>query len=649
MKKQIVKKWLALGLAVAMAASLLAGCSGKKGEEGEGATSEAQKFTWWIFQTDSVGIYYEDFKDTAAVQYINAQYWDTENGGIGTAENGTKLEFNYIVPIAGSEKDNFNTMISTGEYPELIDLTVASESPQTMVRDGILMDITEYVEQYMPNYLAILDANPELKPLVQVQGEDGSIHYNALYRIADSVREQWEGMMYRRDWVVEYAEPTEYVWDWDDEEVQKNGHPEVTPLSEAVAQNNLNGWKKNEVTEFKAEPGENPNEDYTDNVIFPSGTADPLTISDWEWMFEAFDKAIADRGWSEDTNAYCTSISYMGNTTMGDLVSSFGGGTGLYYIKDGEVVFDGTSENFATYVECMQNWYEKSWLDPVFYTRASDMFYMINQTGIGQGKVGLWCNYSGSSIGTLLRVTCLDERDQQNAFAMPAALPINDMYGGEQQMYKEPDALLQNSRIEGKTGITTKCEGRDLAALFTFLDWTYTVEGSEVLFLGLNEEQVNSMELNPDLYAENGLTSSYTKWVDEEGKTVYTKPIKATDENVALLGALAAGRMNVGLLQSGTGEEYYFDDGTPSINKKAYQLWGKYKNTGGTMDYTGLMNAEESEGYSKMQTQVVEYMSQHLPKVIIGEMDWEDYKAGMEVLNPETVTGYLQKYVDLAK
>ena len=98
--------------------------------------------------------------------------------------------------------------------------------------------------------------------------------------------------MYRRDWVVKYAEPTEYVWDWDSAYVQENGHPAVTPLEAAVESGNMEGWKANEVTEFTANPGDDPDNTYTDNVIFPSGTSDPLTISDWEWMFEAFDAAL---------------------------------------------------------------------------------------------------------------------------------------------------------------------------------------------------------------------------------------------------------------------------------------------------------------------------------------------------------------------
>ena len=102
-------------------------------------------------------------------------------------------------------------MLSTGEYPEIMDLVSSPESPQALYDDGTLLDITEYVEQYMPNYLAFLDDNPELKPLVQAADKEGDVHYYAIYAFMDGVENPWQGTCYRRDWVVKYAEPTEYV------------------------------------------------------------------------------------------------------------------------------------------------------------------------------------------------------------------------------------------------------------------------------------------------------------------------------------------------------------------------------------------------------------------------------------------------------
>ena len=185
MRNKLVKRILTAGLVAVMAVTMIAGC-GSKGDGGSsGGKGKDANFTWWIYKTDGEGQYYEKYEDCAVVQFINAQYWDVENGGIGTEENGHKLNFSYLVPITGSENENFNTMMGTGEYPEIIDTVVSDESPQALHDNGVAMDITEYVEKYMPNYVAYLDANPELKPLVQVKEDDGSIHYYAIYSIHD--------------------------------------------------------------------------------------------------------------------------------------------------------------------------------------------------------------------------------------------------------------------------------------------------------------------------------------------------------------------------------------------------------------------------------------------------------------------------------
>lgn len=155
MKNKVLKRILSVGLMTAMALTLVVGCGGKGGDDANKGGGDAgaedefagkdANFTWWIYKTDSNGEYYENYEETAVAQFINQQYWNSKDGGIGTAENGRQLNFSYLVPITGSESDNFNTMMGTGEYPEIVDLVVSSESPQALVESGILMDITEYV------------------------------------------------------------------------------------------------------------------------------------------------------------------------------------------------------------------------------------------------------------------------------------------------------------------------------------------------------------------------------------------------------------------------------------------------------------------------------------------------------------------------
>ena len=641
-----MKRVLSVGLVGAMALSTLAltGCGSNSSDGGDNTVS------WWITMTDGNGVYYDDYEDNPAVEWLNQQYWDIENGGLGTKEDGTPLKFTFQVPISGSETDNFNTMMSTGEYTDIIDLAMSTDTAATMVDEGTLLDITDYVEKYMPHYIEYLDKNPEQKALLTHEDENGDTRYYEIGSIKEENDVPWGGYMYRRDWLVEYAQPTAYVWDWDSDYVKENGHPAVTPLEEAQASGNMEGWKANEVTEFTSSEGEDPKNDYTDNVIFPSGTSDPLTISDWEWMLDAFKKAIDDKGFSGNTDAYCTTVYYPGFFGMGDLVSSFGGGTGVWS-KDADqnVYFSGTSDNFKTYLECLNTWYNNGWMDTRFETRASDMFFSINQTGTAQGQVGLFYG-TAASLGDAIRVTCADSEDQQKAYVMPCAVPINDKYGTDEQKYKEPDAFYQGSRIAGRIGITEALEDKSedtIAALFTFLDWMYTREGALTRSIGLSQEQIDSVTLENNLYEEYGVEGgAYDVSENEDGKTVYTFHYDTSGD---LGNALKFTRMVVGAELTGAGADidYVFDKGESKVHQLATEQWTKYTSTASLYDYNNQFTTEQNDIYSDINQSVNDYMNQNTPNLIKNGLDgWDAYVEGINALHPEELTEVYQEVMD---
>ena len=641
-----MKRVLSVGLVGAMALSTLAltGCGSNSSDGGDNTVS------WWITMTDGNGVYYDDYEDNPAVEWLNQQYLDTENGGLGTKEDGTPLKFTFQVPISGSETDNFNTMMSTGEYTDIIDLAMSTDTAATMVDEGTLLDITDYVEKYMPHYIEYLDKNPEQKALLTHEDENGDTRYYEIGAIKEENDVPWGGYMYRRDWLVEYAQPTAYVWDWDSDYVKENGHPAVTPLEEAQASGNMEGWKANEVTEFTSSEGEDPKNDYTDNVIFPSGTSDPLTISDWEWMLDAFKKAIDDKGFSGNTDAYCTTVYYPGFFGMGDLVSSFGGGTGVWS-KDADqnVYFSGTSDNFKTYLECLNTWYNNGWMDTRFETRASDMFFSINQTGTAQGQVGLFYG-TAASLGDAIRVTCADSEDQQKAYVMPCAVPINDKYGTDEQKYKEPDAFYQGSRIAGRIGITEALEDKSedtIAALFTFLDWMYTREGALTRSVGLSQEQIDSVDLENNLYEEYGIEGgAYDVSENEDGKTVYTFHYDTSGD---LGNALKFTRMVVGAELTGAGADidYVFDKGESKVHQLATEQWTKYTSTASLYDYNNQFTTEQNDIYSDINQSVNDYMNQNTPNLIKNGLDgWDAYVEGINALHPEELTEVYQEVMD---
>lgn len=616
---------------------VMAGCGGSN-EGGDDLS-----FTWWIPDTDGRGTFYTDYEENVAVQWVNNQYWDVESGGLGDENHGKKIDFSFQAPIKGAERDNFNAMISTGDYPEIVDLSY-STSPYELYQSGHLMEITEYVEQYCPNYIAVLEAHPQMKPFTTVTDEDGNVHYYAIYNIGDSAKIAWQGFMYRRDWVVKYAEPSEYVWDWDSAEVKSNGHPDVTPLSAAVASGNLNGWKKNEVTKFEKSEGSDPNNDYTDNVIFPSGKADPYTISDWEWMFEAFTRALEAEGLSSDSNAYCYAPFYPGYLETGELVSSFGGGGPIWYLdSDGNAAFGGTNENFKVYVECMNTWNENGWLDSKFESRSSDIFYQINANGYSRGLVGLWQGGIGDA-GVAIRTTCTNPDAQKDAMVFGCSLPVNDVYGSDAQKFNIPDMLYQDSQLSVPTGFTTKCEGKDMATLFTYINYMFSEEGSKVSSFGLSEEQYKSMTFEPDLYAETGITSAYTvETVD--GMDHYTLSV---DASLEVANAIKNIRMATHLFwEGGNGSTYTLDRGYSGVKQHAIEQWGLYAATAAIRDYNGLLTPEDMATYNKTRNYVTDHMNQTVPTLIKNGLDgWDDYCAKLEKYNPDKVTEIYQSYMN---
>ena len=278
------------------------------------------------------------------------------------------------------------------------------------------MELTEYVEEYMPDYVELLNNNPELKRLCTVEDEEGKTHYYALYVIADTAGEPFEGYAYRRDWVVEYAELTEYVWDWDSEYVKEHGHPAVTPLEEAQAAGNL----------------------------------------------EAFSKAIEAEGYSED------------------------------------------------------------------------MFWKVNLNGFSQGMVGMQC-LGIAFTGTTIRETSISDFGKERAMVFGASLPVNDKYGSDEQKFHDPDTFFQGSRITNKIGLTTKCEEKDLEALFAMLNWFCTEEGMRVTGWGLSQEQYESMEFDPDVYADLGVTNAYTTEDNGDGDLQRSYRVKQALHDAARL------------------------------------------------------------------------------------------------------------------
>jgi hypothetical protein len=218
--------------------------------------------------------------------------------------------------------------------------------------------------------------------------------------------------------------------------------------------------------------------------VFPNGTSDPIYVSDWEWMFEIFTRAMEDLCIKD---GYCISVYFKGYSEAGgNFDSAFGGGCPLWYRnQDGDAAFGGDTEAMRTYLQMMNNWYKKGWLDKNFAEHTSDQIYAIDSAKINSGKIGAFVGRRGNAGGQMDN----DDKFTDGIMIFGARPAINDVYGVDAVKNKEPYSLYQYSLLRANICISKKASEEELKTILTMLDYLYTEQGGTLLAFGLTKEE----------------------------------------------------------------------------------------------------------------------------------------------------------------
>ena len=588
-----MKKLVAILLSMLLILSLIS-CNKGEVKSGEEAKTETVEVTWWISRGED-STYYMSYDDNPAVKYLETLDF-----------NGKKVDLKFLVPVTGAERDNFNTLLMTEEYAKIFDMSYCTSTATELYEDDIIWDLTPYIEEYMPNYSRIIK-DPEFVPYVY-SPVDGEKKILSLYNLKSEVTSNFMGLNYRRDWVAKYGT------------------------------NPFTGEKFN-----YGYTDESDYNTYWDDVVFPNGTENPIYVSDWEWMFEIFEKAMADLG---ITDGYCISIYYKGfSEAGGNFDSAFGGGCPMWYKdQNGNAAFGGTSEELKTYLILMNSWYNKGWLDKNFADHTSDQIYAIESAKINSGKVGAFIGRRGNAGGQM------DSGDKltEGIMIYGARPAINDVYGSDEMKNKEPYSLYQYSRIGVNICISKKTTEDELKTILTMLDYLYSDEGSALLALGLNKEEFESIQ--DPAYKKYGLEDgAYTKAINEDGSVVFERNPKLLEDN-NLASAMALKRVTCG---------YYVPGIVPALNRsydtcslRNMTEWDYYLNTGYIdKSLRAQFTSDEAAVYSKVYSNVDTYMSQNIPKFIMGVLDvngvdWDNYCKMLNKYSPNKVTAIYQRVFD---
>lgn len=316
------KRVLALLLCVAMLAAMLAGCGGKEsgvdsadGKLPEDDESKEITISYWMYADNYK--HYNSLNDNPVVKVLNEKF-------------NVKLDFQ--TPAIGSEADNFNLMLGTQDYTDIMNMTYCTESLSTLYEDGVIMDLAPYVEAYMPNYYALLQSNEVLRKSVY----DDEGHLFSLAQMDDVDRTQWGGMVYRRDIL----------------ETMTGG-----------------------------------------NVQFPSGNEEPTTVEDWDYMLPLMKQYFEYSGMPDTA---CLIIPAIGYVVTGELQAGWGVPALLGLSTDGKTVeFAPATDQFYNYLSKMHEWYEAGYVYADFASRTNDMFYLPNPALTYGGAAGVWFGLLG--------------------------------------------------------------------------------------------------------------------------------------------------------------------------------------------------------------------------------------------------------------
>ena len=583
------KHWIALLLALLLT-SLCA----------VGTAEETASFTWWIARSEDTS-YYDSYNDNPIVQHLLAE----------KTYAGKRLSLDFWAGVSGSEKENFNNMLATGDLADMIDLSHSDYTPATLYEDGYILDLTAAVQEHMPNYWNLLQEDSELAEYAWSY-VDGEKMLLSLMVFAQQPDDPFEGFCYRRDWVAKYG--------------------------------------KNPVSGEAFTYGFDENGKWQDDVVFPCGETDPYYISDWEWMFEIFTTAMADQGIAD---GYCYSVFYPGYMGSGDLYTGFGGGTPWWSRdREGNAAFGANSDNMRAYLQCMNHWYEQGWMDKAFAERSGDMFYIIDSKSVHQGKVGLWQGRQ-AEVGTEMDLGNGGFTDGIVVYG--CAQPINDVYGADAQKNHQPDSFYSFSRAMTPVALTTKADGKDLSVLLGFIDQFYDMgEGSLLKSHGFSKAQMEGMDQNTpwyQTYAKFGLTEGTYEVVEENGEMYWHHTV-----GDSLLG----NAMKLNRLLGYTMNEHsrYPEETRSAMLQSAIDLWALYPNTGYLRsNVENLIPTSDIAKKTKIDNNIQTYMSQNVPKFIMGQngfdidndADWASYVKVIDKYGPDKVTQMYQTALDMLK
>ena len=174
-------------------AMLLSGCGSNDGsgskvdrEFTEYPMKDVEKMTYWLAMNANMGLVVSNPGETEFAKELAKR---------------TGVEIEYIDPGTAGEED-LKGRIASGDLPDMIEYgwTSFNGGPQKNMDEGLILDLTELIEEHAPNFKKYLEENPDVDKMIKTT--DGRYYCFPFIR-GDKRLLISAGPLYRRDWAKE--------------------------------------------------------------------------------------------------------------------------------------------------------------------------------------------------------------------------------------------------------------------------------------------------------------------------------------------------------------------------------------------------------------------------------------------------------------
>ncbi len=451
------------------------------------------------------------------------------------AEEKTGVKMTYTPLSTSASFEQFNVIMASGDYPDLIGwgLNYAT-GDDAAVEEDIYLDLTEDIAQYAPNYFKVLGSDDELLDTAITDGG----YITGFHAVITNETLGTGGMVIRADLLEKLNLDKPYT---------------------------IDEWEET-LAAFK-------NEGLTQPLMMLA----PGAIQG-NFIAGAFDVA-----------AFCNSFPMSVAPT---------------FVKDGEIKFGPLEDGFKEYIELVKSWYDKGYIYSDFITENTNWNSPEYANAITTGQAGIFFADQGNLGG-------YNDGSEIEGFRVEATY---DMHASEDSVNHFASKTYKSAG--NGFHITTSCENVELACRWG--DWWYTDEGSLLANYGVE-----------------GVSFDYVDGVPTLNETVTDAPEGMRD---ALL-IYASNNTICCVIDSNAVTSGYSD-----VDKAAPEIWAEGTDDSYVIPSTVSLSAEETTDAMAIYTDIQTLCMESIAKFINGDKSMDEFDDFVATIEEMDIQGYLDIY-----